>query len=539
MQDDIYEINKLVEDKSIIKDLWREVAELIAPHLMDMDGTYEDKFLHAPGHYSGNAKMYLEVMARGMFSQMVGEGADFMEVGAFGDESVEKDPASQQFFERLRIDIVDGMYRDGWYDHIKSQVEYVGALGTDVLTITGDYLGGRIDFIHWHPGDFYIGEDAGGRVDRLALKIRTTGHDLKEILGYLPPNLKNTVNTPKPSKRKLQLWAYFRRLRADEDSMDREMKWVYKLMDRSGNVLSESPMRGLPGPVWRLERIARTPYGLGYGVKLFRDMLQSNKIQKLLMKEAELRVNPPLWIPTSDRDLFLDPGSQNYVEQMNPGNFPRRMIDPADLAPAMELKGEIERLARIHLLTDFFLPLTDKTNRKTQAEVQGLMMETSAQLAVLVDSMERNCLNTAIRRYATIRWEHGTLPEPPRKVKQYIKEGGFYKLRFIGPLAKSRRYMFSVGQDMKMIENILAPLGSIPSDHPVMDALDVQAMLERAKQYMSGGRSVVKSSEQIAAERAEREMKMLMMQQQQMAQKAIGQTQAAEPGSPAQAVMNG
>jgi len=531
------EINYLVEVKQSMKRIQEEVAELIAPHLMDMDGTQADKYLFSPGHYSGVAKMNLEVYSRGMFAHMVGGDVDFVEMGVFGNEDIMRDKASQEYFAKARLMVVDEMYRNNWFDHVKPSLEYAGALGTDVLTIMGDYFEGNTNTLHWHPGDVFIGEDGRGRVDRLALKIRTTPQDLVDESTDVPESIFYAAQKPKSAKKKIILWGYYRKLPPDEWVAG--MKWYYRLIGADGHIYNESYMHSLPGPIWRLEKMPRTAYGMGMGIKLYRDLLQSNKIQKLLMMEAELRVKPPVWIPNRGEDVYMEPGSINYTNVTDGSQVPRRMIDPADMLPASQLKQEIDALTRIHMYTDFFLQLTENTTRRTAQEVAALMMEAGSQVTSLVDSFERNYLNVSVRRHMLIMAEQNRLPEPSRKIQRFVKENpqGQLGIRFIGPLAKARRWMYSVGKDMEMINQMVVPIAQI--DPEALDYLDKAALFERGRQFMSGGSEIIKTQEEVDQIRQQRAEAQQQQQQAEAQMAALAQTKAPEPGSPAEAVMNG
>ena len=542
MQDSksIAEISRLVEQKEPTKRLQQEVAELIVPYLQDMEGTQSDKFVLSPGHYSGSGKTDLEVFSRGMFSHMVGGDVDWIEAGIFGEYDIMQDPASQEFFEMLRLDLMDELYNNGWFDHVKPSLEYGAGLGTDVITITGDYMKNRIDVLHWHPGDVFIGEDGAGKIDRLALRSRANAHDLAEMKDImLTDAMKLELKKPRAATKEKTMWMYWRRLDDDQENLNPNMRWRYQLLDKGGEVFNESPMHSLPGPVWRFERLPRTAYGICPGIKIYRDLMQSNKIQRLLMQEAEVRVNPPIWIPNrGSKDIYMEPGSLNYVDTPGGGNeIPRRLIDVADMAPAAQLKAEIDRLSRIHFYTEFFMQLTGSTNRKTSTEVQGLMMESGAQVTSVVDSFERGYLNPSIKRTLGVMSEQGRLRDPSAKVAQYIKanKSKGMGIRFIGPLAKSRRWMYSIGQDMRMIQEMVVPIAQV--DPGAIDYINIQNLFERGNQFMSGGRAVVRTQEEVDQIRADRQQMQMAQMQANMAQEALKTTKAPEAGSPSEAVM--
>jgi hypothetical protein len=535
MLDEIAEIGYLVEQKEWRKNLEEEVCELLIPHLMDMDGTRTDEYTHSPGHYSGVFKTHLEIFSRGLFSHMIGGDTVWMQFGIFESPEVMQNRAAQEYFEMVRQICEDGMYNDKWYDLVKPAIETAASVGYNVNTVTGEYFSSRIDCLNWHPGDVYFGTDGGGWIDRVAIKIRTTPQALSEMEDVtMPAQYVEAAKKPRSARKETILWAYFKRV---NKSIDPKMGWHYKVLTPSGETIHETPLYQFPGAVWIFEGMPRTQYGNSIGLKLYRDMLQSNKIQKLLMQEAEVRVNPPVWMPNFTKDVFMDPGSINYVDNIDGSQFPRRMIDLADMNPASQLKAEIDRLASIHFLSDFFMQLTGSTTRRTAEEVRGMLAESGMQIVSIVDSFERNFCAPNVRQHLSIMYQKGQVPDPPNIIKKYVTPKTKMGIKFIGPLAMARRQLFSMGQDMRMVNEILAPLAG--ADPTVIDYLDIGKMISRGREFMSGGSNIVRSDAEVAAIRKKREQQQMQQMQMEMAGKAMNATKAPEAGSPAEAVMGG
>lgn len=531
------EVSRLKEVKWKVKNHFRDVSELICPDLMDMDANMSDDFMNSPGHYSGLARTDLMTFAQGMFSYMLGGGTDWMEFGEFGNKVIMESRVAQSYYEEFRMQELQNLYDDGFYDIAIPQLRTAAGLGTDVTTCLPNPNGKRADFIHWHPGDFMIGQDQGGRVDRVALICRTTAHDMADQGLELSVSQQNAVAKMGKLAEKKEEIIYYYRLATPGEYIDKHMKWKLSVFNAGGEVIHESPMRSLPGAVWRFFKRDRSAYGDGPGMFLYRDMLQSNKIQKLLMREGELRVNPPMYLPRI-KQAFMEPGSENYMEEMGDvTQYPRRMFEPADMTGIFALKGEIDRLIDVNLYADFFRQLTGDTagKRKTGVEVQATFQESSAQMTPVVDTYERNGLKPLIRRHMLIMIDQGRLPEPPNIIKQNTT--GHLGIQFIGPLAKARRYQYSVGQDQQFIQNVVGPMAQI--DPGVIDYVNVGEYLERSARFMGGGRSSIRTEEEVQSIRAEKMMQEMKMKQMELAKAAVGNSKQAEPGSPAAEVVNG
>ena len=86
-----------------------------------------------------------------------------------------------------------------------------------------------------------------------------------------------------------------------------------------------------------------------------------------------------------------------------------------------------------------------------------------------------------------------------------------------------------------MIQEMVVPIAQV--DPGAIDYINIQNLFERGNQFMSGGRAVVRTQEEVDQIRADRQQMQMAQMQAQMAQEAMKTTKAPEAGSPSEAVM--
>ena len=524
------EINDLkTEKEKVITPVWKQITSVLIPELSDLDGSKTLDALLAPGYYDGGPRAYLETTSNAIFSLICGPGTNWIQFNV-DDPEIQKNNEARAYFDKLRSLVLNTMAQDGFYDIAKPAIKYALALGTSCTTVTKEPEDTRLSYVLWHPGDIANGLDKAKRTDRFYIKQKVKINDLA---GYedLPQKYLDKINDGKGEEQVI-LYFYFRKNRdSDVDLADGKFKYtVYHVLE-DGNVIHFSGMHGLPGSMWLFEKSANLSYGLCPGYYVLRDILQSNKLRKIIMKETEKESSPPMWVPevTAGR-FYSEPGSINY-HNGDPNNFPRRVFDKADLTNARNAGVEIDAIVRSHFLVDFFQSLTQKTNRKTAAEVQGLQQEMGAQAAPLVYSVEHNFLRPIVIRTIQLLEEMGALPEPPSVLSEMSRDITA-SLEFMGPLSIANRYLYKTIQAQRVLNEAIMPIAQFDPEG-VKDALNTAEFIKMASDGIGGGFKILRSEKEIEAlkqERAALQQQQIEMQQQQSLLQNGGQ--APEPGSP-------
>ena len=352
-KDLLKEIVGLIETRdSDIVPVWKQIAEVIIPELADLDGTKTIDALLAPGFYNGSARAYLETTSNAIYSMICGPGVNWIQFGIGDDIELMRDLEVRKYFDDLRIIVLNRLSQDGFYDIAKPAIKYALSIGTVVVTVTREPESPQIDYILWHPGDIAHSTDKGGRTDGITIEQKVA---IKDLMDYeIPDSMRKDFEKGNGDK-EVTVWLYFRKNREGEPLETDTGNFPYTLYQilETGHVIHSSGMHSMPGPAWQFEKTPRLDYGLCPGYYILRDILQSNKLRKIILKETEKESNPALWVPRHSDAFFTEPGSINYHDG-DGSTMPRRVFDTADLTNAQIANQEIDQIVRTHLLVDFF-----------------------------------------------------------------------------------------------------------------------------------------------------------------------------------------
>ena len=522
------------ERKTQAEPWWKDLSEVLIPRLQDLDGTKTMDALLAPGTYDSQGRSALEIMGNAVFSLMCGPSVDWISLGMFSNDDVMRDHASREYFDRLRMHALDALYENGFYENVKPAVEYAASLGTVATTVTAELEEDQINYLLWHPGDIYLRKGMDRRYGEVAIKQRVR---YKDLLSYPDLDPKLEEKALKSPNEKLDIYYYINKTANDGTSVLYEfgMKYYVSHVTDGGIILHSSGLKMMPGSFWGFESDPRMDYGLSPGYHTLRDMLQSNKIRKLLLKETEQRVNPSLWIPEQGASqLYSEPGSSNYYTG-DSSMFPRRIFEAGDVGLAFQIKEEINEIIQTRFYTKFFLSVMSKTHRRTAQEIAATQNEVGSQIAPLVYTVERNFLAPQIRRTIQILFDQGKLPEPSNKIKSTAKDFPL-EVRFIGPLSMAQRYQYLTVKNTQMINDVLAPVYQL--DPTALDNIDLNALVRQSALGLNGGYGIIRAEKDVEAIRAQRAQQQMQQQQMAMQVEAMKQPQAPESGSPAEAAMS-
>lgn len=523
------------ERKTSAEPWMKDVAEVLIPRLSDLDGTKTSEALLAPGFYDSQGRSSLEIAGNAVFSLMVGHDVDWISFGMFNNPDIMRDRASREYFDRLRIVVLDALYQNGFYENVKPAVETAMSLGTVATTVTKELNSDQINYILWHPGDTFLRKGGDRRVGEVALRQNLRYKDINGLYETVPPALQEKIN--KEPNGKFDLYYYINKLSNDGTSPLSEFGMKYYLMHLTdeGDILHESGLENLPGSFWTFESDPRMDYGLCPGYHTLRDLLQNNKIRAMLLQETEKRIKPPLWIPEQgSSQLFTEPDSANYFNG-DASLFPRNVFQETDVSLAFNIKEEINNIIRTRFYTDFFLAVMSKTHRRTAQEIAATQNEVGSQIGPLVYTIERNFIAPQIKRTLQILNEQGKLPEPTNKIASGSQNFPL-EVRYIGPLSLAQRYQYHTVKNTKLINEVLIPAAQI--DPASIDYINIGRLVQESTMGINGGFGIIRDETEVEQIRAERAAAQAQAQQQMAAQEALKQTGSAEPGSPADAVMN-
>lgn len=497
---------------------WQDIRELVRPNAEDFYQQNLKGNTRTERMFDGTAPQALEDLASALHSYMASPTERWFSFKVDNSEELNRDPEIVAWLESVADAIYDE-YSDDRTNFNSSLFEAfldIGAFGNAVLNQ------------EWNPDDeclvfravplsaSYFLEDQYGRADKIFRRIKRTKRQLYQQFGE--EACPEAVRECKDEAKEWEIvHAVYPRSDRDVTKMDAgNMRyascWV---MENPKHLLKESGYTSFPYAVGRWSKVAGEIYGRGPAIKCLPDIRMLNKMEFTIIKAAMKAVDPPLQvtsdgfllpIKTGPGDLiFKEPNVEPIVALEHRGNFPI----------GMEMSEQKREFIRRCFYADW-VKLMPKKERQTAYEISELVEQQLRMMAPMLGRMQSELLGpTVTRSYDVLkdknRW--APMPEKLRSVRN-----GFSPV-YISAAARAQTGSKAMLMGRYLQE--LIPMAQI--DPTVMDAINPEAFAQELALARGVTRRILRTPDEIAAIKDQRN------QQQQM----MAMAQAAEPASKA------
>jgi hypothetical protein len=241
------------------------------------------------------------------------------------------------------------------------------------------------------------------------------------------------------------------------------------------------------------------------------------KITESGFKALELQINPPLLSRMEqNRTIDVSPGSINFtppgLSHGDPVISSLYQVNP-NLPGLEEVKREIRRSISAHFFNDLFMSITEPTKQMTAREVMERNSEKMQQLGPVLDRLRSEMFQPLIERVFGLLFRWHQIPNPPE-----ILEGMELKIEFISILAQAQKHA-----GIASIESVVGFVGSVAQMSPdALDKLNIDEAIEQVAEMQGVPPMVLRSDEEVAELRGQRQQKMAQAEQMAMMEKGAG-----------------
>ena len=507
---------------------WQEIAELLIPRKADFTATHSAGSERRESIFESTPVQTLTRFSSGLHNTLTSSSIPWFTLKI--DRRLEGDRAVQLWLDETTRVLQDAFNRPSANFHPAAHEYYLdlGAFGTSVMFIHD--LPGRGPYFRSFPlSDCYLATNAFGRIDTC---FRHYEHTIKEIIEQYPMNkLPDTIRQKAERNKLYDKVSCLHIVKPRKEAITGTMKSrqqkpfmsVYMLYE-SKHILSEGGFDEFPYVCGRWERNSQEIYGRGPGITTLPDVRMLNEMEATYLKALQKTVDPPLMLP---HDGFLSPvrtvpGGLNYYRA---GLSPNERIEafpmPGRLDWAENKMGQVkEAIARGFFLDTLELPGPTAADgdvmRFTATEIAARQRDRLQILGPIVSRQEIEFLGPLIERTLKISIKNQMVPPPPPVVME--SEVG---VEYMNPVSIAMRSseLSSIGQLMQFV----TPWAQI--DPSILQRFDSDKLLATAAEILRVPMSVLKSEEQLQAEREQQQM---MQAQQQQLEQTIALSQAQE-----------
>lgn len=395
-----------------------------------------------------------------------------------------------------------------------------------------------LNFKDWDVANFRFGVDARGFPNRCWLYWEYTAEQAYELFKEnAGPQVIGAAKDPRQSQDKFPfIWRIRPRPNRDFRYSDRR-NYAYEevcVNQKENHTVREGGYREFPYHLarWLTTSVEKWGYGQGvFGLSADKELQQQKKSLQLC---ADLSNNPPRQTLSSfEGTPKVYPGANNFVEQIDT----IRALDTR-LAGSFPISKDTLEMTKQDLRNIFFdkvfAPLDELTgDRRTRLEIAERIKAGYQQMILPATRFYNECLTPLIERCVKLLLRNYRIPQPPPELR------GF-KVEYLGRLALALKEQHADAL-MRFAEFAMQMEQVVPNF--TSDTINVDRAGRNMATTFGVSESDLNSPDERDAIRQKRQQEQQQIQAMQAAQSASqslkNASQAPEPGSPAQQILQG
>lgn len=447
---------------------WREISEYQQPRVgrfVVTDRNRGDK--RANKIHDNTAIFASRTLAAGLMSGMTSPARPWFALTLDDTELAERGPVKTWLHDVSRI-LRAIFASSNTYRSLHTMYEELGLMGTAASLVLPDFD----NVIHHYPmttGEFALGTDYKGRVDTLTREFQMTVGQL--VMDFGRENCSLAVRNLW-DKGAYDTWVDVvhmiepRRQRDVRSADAREMPFASVYLepgaDSAGEkFLRESGFRRFRALCPRWNVTGNDVYGTSPGMECLGDVKQLQHQQLRKGQAIDLKVNPPLQVPTAYKNQAMNrlPGGVMYVDQAGATGGVRSAyevnLDMQHLL--LDIQDVRERIRSAYYADLFLMMANDTRSGVTATEVAERHEEKLLALGPVLERLHNELLSPLIDIAFDDAMEAGILPPVPPE----LEEGREIKVEFVSVLAQAQRMVAAQG-----VERLLTAVGNVAALWP-------------------------------------------------------------------------
>ena len=515
---------ELKNERSTWTPVWKELASYLAPTRGFFDGQTpnQGRRIDHKTLLDSDPCLAVEVLCAGMMSGLTSPSRSWFDLTLAPEELMNLPGAREWVFE-IKKRLEDVFAKSNVYSVLHGFYQEIAVFGTAAFLVEEDAQKG----LRCRPftiGEYALGTDAAGRVDRFGREFFMTAEQMKNTFGpeNLPPALLRECDDSRALRWHKIIHLIWPNPSADPAKKDRaHMPYISVYLTENKHLLRQSGYREFPviAARWEVKNASDT-YGRGPGWKCLGDVKMLQKMQKTKLVALDKSTNPPMMVSSNVQgEVNLLPGGiTRYNGTTDAAVKPAYQVQP-DLKSLEASIQSVRDTIRAQFFADVFLMLsTQNYSNMTAAEVAERHQEKLLVLGPVLERLKNELLDPLIDRAFNLLVRQGLLPEPPQSI-----QGLEMKVEYVSMIAQAQKAagLAALVQGL----NYAASLASARPD--VLDRIDYDRALEEGLNTLGVAPALLRSAQETEQLRTQRRQAAFLVQAAQPQQASAAQNTSA------------
>ena len=497
-------IKKLAKLRSDHISIYKEITRYICPER----GRYPSYNNKLDGYNSINSKAnkYLHNLASILQSGLTSPARPWFKL-ALQNKKVYEWGAVRSYLSEIE-EIMSRIFRvTNFYPAIYSAYIELTAFGTAVMSTmenSDEDKNGYPIFTTYTAGQYLLSQNSNGEVDKV---YRTQIMSVEQIISRFENKGFKTVEKLKNYTLENELkviHAVEKREERDSGKIDKynmpySSVWIIDgFTDKDDfGILDISGFNEMPYHIARWDALNDEPYGIGPGIKAFKDAKNLNILEQITTYGLNKAVNPPILVPSfMNIKLNNAPGGITYYA----GRHDEFQVKPlytvsSDLNAALVFMNRWEEVLKESFQNDLFIYMMNRSN-VTATEINERSEEKLLLLGPVLERIETELLIPCFDRVFAILERNNLLPAAPVELL-----GLDIKPEFIGLLANAQKAITK--SSIKNLINFVSYATQVDSN--AIDKIDIDQAIDIYSSIEGVPNGMVRSDEETVNIRLNRE----------------------------------
>ena len=486
---------------------WQEVADYMQPRKADVTKRRARGDKRMEQIFDSSPIQAVELLAASLHGMLTNPSTPWFTL-RFKDEEIENEDEAKLWLEASTDAMYTAFNRSNFQQEIFELYHDLITFGTAAMFIEEDD-DDIIKFSTRHINEVFIAENDKGRIDTIYRKFKISARAAIQKFGEAVSADVQTKAKKDPYEEVEILHSVYPRSDFNPNKKDKaNMPFESVYMEyKNGNELSVGGFREFPFVVPRYLKASNEIYGRSPAMTALPDVKMLNEMCKTTIKAAQKQVDPPLLVP--DDGFLLPvrtvPGGLNFYRSGT-----RDRIEPLNIGANNPLGLNMEEQRRDSIRAVFYVNqlMMQQGPQMTATEVIQRNEEKMRLLGPVLGRLQSELLKPLIDRVFAILLRNNMLPQAPE-----FLSGRDIEIEYVSPLAKAQK-----STELQSIMRAVEILGSLANVAPVFDYVNFDNLVKHLADIVGVPQKILKSQNQVNAERQQAQQQQQEMQQMQQLQ---------------------